>query len=510
MKTILLHLLATAPVLGLGGFALAASAPTDIGDRRELFVDNQLVERLSGQAVWQLHHPVPQEIAITHDAPWEGNFSGYHSVFKDGDLYRMYYRGWQVTALADRLDLSAVRNLCYAESDDGIHWRKPELGLFEFGGSKANNIVVPSGEFKGVNVRVEASAVFRDENPKAAPEARYKTLLNGPKSSKSLLAFQSPDGIHWSPMQIAPVMTGDGFDSQNLAFWDALRGEYRAYWRPKGGETKGTQRGIRTATSPDFLHWNNEADLGFADSPPEHLYTNVIKPYHRAPQILLGFPVRYVDRGWSDSMRALPQLENREWRARENQRYGTAVTETLIMASRDGVAFKRWNEAFLRPGIERPGTWNYGQQSMAWHLVETKSALAGAPDELSLYALEDYWTGKGSALRRYTLRLDGFVSVSAPMSGGELITKPIRFKGRRLELNFSTSAAGGVRVEIQDATGNPLPGFALADCPAIFGNALERPVTWSQGPDVGALAGRTVRLRLALNDAEVYAFQFRE
>jgi hypothetical protein len=320
----------------------------------------------------------------------------------------------------------------------------------------------------------------------------------------------TPDGIHWSPMQIAPIMTGDGFDSQNLAFWDALRGEYRAYWRPKSGETKGTQRGIRTATSPDFLHWNNEADLGFADSPPEHLYTNVIKPYYRAPQILLGFPVRYVDRGWSDSMRALPQLANREWRARENQRYGTAVTETLIMASRDGVAFMRCNEAFLRPRIERPGTWNCGQQFMAWHLVETKSALAGAPDELSLYALEDYWTGKGSALRRYTLRLDGFVSVSAPMSGGELITKPIRFKGRRLELNFSTSAAGGVRVEIQDATGNPLPGFALADCPAIFGDAIERPVTWSQGPDVGALAGRTVRLRLVLNDAEVYAFQFRE
>ncbi len=66
-------------------------------------------------------------------------------------------------------------------------------------------------------------------------------------------------------------------------------------------------------------------------------------------------------------------------------------------------------------------------------------------DELSLYAVEDAWTGKGSALRRYTLRLDGFVSVSAPMSGGELITKPIRFKGRRLELNFSTSAAGGKR-----------------------------------------------------------------
>jgi len=512
MKTSLFRIISTAPVLSLCAFALAAEAPTDIGDRRELFVDGQLVEQLSGQAKLQLHHPEPQEIVLTHDEPWEGSLSVFHSVFKDGDLYRMYYRGWQVTSLADRLDVSAVRNLCYAESHDGIHWRKPELGLFEFDGSKANNIVLPSGAFKGVNVKVEATAVFWDENPQAAPEGRYKTLLNGGNITgpKSLLAFQSPDGIHWTPMQDAPVMAGDAYDSQNLAFWDTARGEYRAYWRPQNGEAKGAVRGIRTATSPDFIHWNNAADLEYVDSPPEHLYTNVIKPYHRAPQILLGFPSRYVDRGWSESTRALPEREHRELRARGSQRYGTAVSDTLIMASRDGVAFKRWNEAFLRPGIERPGTWNYGQQMMAWQLVETKSALAGAPNELSLYVLEDNWTGTSNALRRYTLRLDGFVSVSAPVSGGELITKPIRFKGRRLELNFSTSAAGSVRVEIQDANGKPLPGFTLADCPAIFGDAIERSVTWSQGTDVGALAGQPVRLRFVLNDADVYAFQFKE
>ena len=74
-------------------------------------------------------------------------------------------------------------------------------------------------------------------------------------------------------------------------------------------------------------------------------------------------------------MRALPELEHREWRAKASQRYGTAITDGLFMASRDGVTFKRWNEAFLRPGIEREGTWNYGQQYLAWHLVETRSAL---------------------------------------------------------------------------------------------------------------------------------------
>ena len=69
------------------------------------------------------------------------------------------------------------------------------------------------------------------------------------------------------------------------------------------------------------------------------------------------------------------------------------------------------NEAFLRPGIERPGSWQYGAQYIGWHVVETKSALPGAPNELSLYATESYWHGTGSALRRYTLRLDGFVSI---------------------------------------------------------------------------------------------------
>jgi hypothetical protein len=178
------------------------------------------------------------------------------------------------------------------------------------------------------------------------------------------------------------------------------------------------------------------------------------------------------------------------------------------MISRDGVNFKRWNEAFLPPGIEREGTWNYGHQYIGWHVVETKSSLEGAPNELSLYAVESYWTGDSSALRRYTLRMDGFVSVKAPMSGGELLTRPFTFAGRTLALNFATSAAGGVRVEIQDAAGRPVPGFSLEDCPVIFGDALDRVVTWQGGNDVSRLAGQPVRLRFVLQDADLYALQF--
>jgi hypothetical protein len=359
-------------------------------------------------------------------------------------------------------------------------------------------------------------AVFKDENPAAPPEARYKAIVRS-NSPKGLLALQSPDGLRWSPMADVPVITDGAFDSQNLAFWDAQAGLYRAYWRyftegttdEKNWKPSGL-RAIRMATSKDFITWENQQDLRYVDSPGEALYTNQVKPYHRAPHLLLGFPTRYLERGWSESMRSLPEREHREWRSKASDRYGMAITEGLFMSSRDGVIFKRWSEAFLPPGIERPGTWNYGHQYIAWHPVETQSSMEGAPNELSLYATESYWTGKSSELRRYTLRLDGFVSIHAPMSGGELFTKPIIFTGKALTMNFATSAAGGVKVEIQDAKGKPIPGFTLSDCEEHFGDALERTVVWKGGADVSSLAGKAVRLRFTLKGADLYAIRFLE
>ena len=499
--------------------ALAASAcaqPIDIGSHRELFVDDHLIGNLSGQATQRLHQPQIQEIVMTHDAPWEGSGSGYHSIFRDGDLYRMYYKSWQLTVTPEGRVNTSEHPLfcCYAESDDGIHWRKPELGLHEFNGSKANNIVIPHEMMGKVKPDGGHPAVFKDENPDASPDARYKAIVRS-DSTKGLLALKSADGLRWSPMADKPVITDGAFDSQNLAFWDAHSRLYRAYWRYfTGGVTDeknwkpSGDRAIRTATSKDFIQWENQQNLSYVDSPSEQLYTNQVKPYHRAPHLLIGFPTRYVEREWSESMRQLPERENREWRAKASQRYGTAITEGLLMASRDGVRFKRWNEAFLPPGIEREGTWNYGHQYAAWHVVETKSALEGAPNELSFYTTESYWTGKSSALRRYTLRLDGFVSIRAPMAGGELITKPMTFTGSRLSLNFATSAAGSLRVEIQDDSGKPLPGFALADSESHLGDTIERHATWKGGQDVGALAGKAVRLRFVLRDADLYSLRF--
>ena len=427
----------------------------------------------------------------------------------------MYYKAWHLEVSQGKVDTSRhPLSCCYAESKDGIHWTKPKLGLHEFEGSTDNNIVIASGDYGDLKADAGHPAVFKDENPNAPAEAKYTAIIRS-SGKRGLLVFQSPDGIHWQPLSQTPILGGLGaFDSQNLAFWDPILGKYRAYWRAfsEGTITEkdwkpGGFRIIRTATSDDLVEWNPHSDLLYDDSPAEHLYTNQVKPYHRAPHLLIGFPTRYVERGASDQMADLPDPVERELRASSTPRYGYAITEGLLMASRDGVHFKRWNEAFLRPGIERPGTWHYGQQYIGWHAVETASDLPGAPNELSLYATESYWHGKGSALRRFTLRLDGFVSAHGDWKGGELITKPIVLEGKQLSLNFSTSAAGSVRVEIQNPDDTAIPGFSLDDCPDHFGDSVDKTVRWKSGAGISSISGKPVKLRFVLKDADLYSYQ---
>lgn len=487
----------------------------DIGTRRQLFVDDFLLDFMSEGAKLQLHHPEAKELSVLFDKPWEGNACDFACVFQDGGIYRMYYGALQYNIEGKKItDDSHPYFLCYIESKDGIHWYRPELGIIEFQGSKANNIILDDRNVGAASPFPVAGAMFKDDNPHVSPDARYKSMIRNysPKRSvpDGLLPMKSPDGIHWTLMSETPVITEGAFDSQNLAFWDAEHEEYRAYWRYK---INSSIREIRTASSKDFLHWTNVEDLHYIDSPLEELYTNVVLPYYRAPQILIGLPVRYCDRGMSPMIKELPNPKNRGLRSVADLRFGTAITESLLMSSRDGVLFKRWEEAFLRPGIERPGTWNYGQQFIAWSMVETKSALEGAPNELSFYAMEGTWGTipgypKANGLRRHTLRLDGFVSVNAPLKGGEIITRPIIFKGDNLYLNYSTSAAGSIQVEIQDIEKRPIPGFTFSDCPEIFGDTVNRQISWKDAKDLSRLSGQEIRLHFLIKDADLYSFNF--
>jgi hypothetical protein len=289
--------------LGQAGAQEGGTDVRTIGSQRELFADSGLIAGMAGGARLRLHHPLPREVALVCDAPWEGNGCLYVTVMQDGDRYRMYYRGgnYRITPT----EYTGVHPLvyCYAESADGIHWTKPELGLVEYEGSKRNNIILVDS--RGTH----SFAPFRDPKPAAPPEARYKALANG-DGEHGLYAFQSADAIHWSLMAEKPVITKGAFDSQNLAFWDTIRQEYRAYFRDfRDG------RDIKTCTSRDFLNWSEPAWIEYTPERGGELYTNQIGPYHRAPQVFLGFPTRYLDRGWTESHNHLPQLEYRRVRS---------------------------------------------------------------------------------------------------------------------------------------------------------------------------------------------------
>jgi len=169
--------------------------PIDIGSRRELFVDDYLIDSMGGAVRLQLHRPIRREIVFKTDAPWEGNASVFNSVFQDGDIYRMYYRGGNY---APDGTVSGWPS-CYIESNDGIHWRRPELSTWK---SKPSNILHAGGAHE---------AVFMDTNPDCPPEQKYKMVeLQGNPNNDDRAALYwlgSPDGIHFSRISDEPFIS---------------------------------------------------------------------------------------------------------------------------------------------------------------------------------------------------------------------------------------------------------------------------------------------------------------
>lgn len=452
------------------------SGPVELDGRRELFVDDYLIDQLDGASL-ELQHPEPREVVLVHDKPWEGNTSAYHTVFHDGDRYRMYYRGGHYDEQTKKMAHGEV--YCYAESEDGIHWTRPDLGLHEYDGSKQNNIVI-------VGKGAHNFAPFHDANPEAADDAQYKAVGGG---RSGLLPFRSADAVDWSLIQDQPVITDGAFDSLNIAFWDAYRKKYVSFFR----DFRDGVRDIKTCTSDDFIHWTDPTWLSYEGAPTQHLYTNAITPYPRAPHIYVGFPKRFMPT-----------------RNPENHP-GGGVSDCGFMTSRDGQNFYRWNDALIRPG-RHPDRWVNRNNLAAWGLVVTEPDVPGGQQELSIYVTEGYYRGRGVRLRRYTFRLDGFVSVHAPADGGEMITKPLQLAADiehpELRLNAATSAFGSVRCELQDADGKPIPGFELEKCNEFFGDKLDAKITWAEGADWSQLAGKPFRIRMVLSDADVYAIEW--
>lgn len=445
-------LLFLSPIL-IAGWAAQADDPIDIGNRLELFVDDYLIAEIDGDVSQQVQQPEPQEVVFVTDEPWEGNTSGYYTLFRDGDLYRMIYRGWQHDP-QQKAEHGEVT--CYAESRDGVNWTKPKLGLFAFEGSKQNNII-------WLGPGTHNFTAMRDDNPGAANHARYKAFGGG---GGGLLPFRSPDCIHWELIQDQPVITNGAFDSQNLVFWDSDRQEYRAYWRYFGDGV----RAIRTAVSTDFLHWENEADLRYSPgTPDEHLYTNAIQKYFRAPHLFIGFPTRFEPR--------------------------SQQVEPVFMCSRDGVMFRRYAEPVIPRTAPRDRNHNRSNY-MAWGMFQ----LPGKPHEISVYGTENYYEPSPGRLRRFTYRVDGFVALRGGATGGTVTTQPLTIEGNELRLNHVVREGGRLVVEVLDAQGEP-----LGKSQPLSGDEIDAVVSWEQKP---SLADQPIRLRFEIENADLYSLRF--
>jgi hypothetical protein len=482
-----------AAALSLTAAEEAGSASTvDIGSRLELFVDDFLIDRMEGVRM-KLHEPRSMGTVMVFDQPWEGVTSAYVTVFWDGSIFRMYYRGHSDPSYTIKEGVSSDEYVapehpavtCYAESKDGITWTRPNLGLYEFNGSKENNIV-------WTGIGAQTFSPFLDGNPKAPAVERYKAVASSNKDWDTgkpvLLGFVSPDGKHWRQQKDNPLITDGAFDSLNVAFWDAEREQYTAIYR----DFDHGVRSIKYSSSSDFVTWTRGQWADFGDAPPTHLYTNATAPYRRAPHIYIALPRRFLPwKTYFPEMKAVTP----------------GVSDVVFMSTRDGVHWNRFEEAYLRPGLHERN-WAHRANTPAKGIVQN------SPEEMSIYVERDY-TFPSNRLERLTLRTDGFVSVNAGYPGGEFVTKPLLFAGLELLLNYSTSGNGSIRIEIQDAAGYPIPGFLLEDSPVIFGDRIDEPVIWkhpkgrTDTSPLKRLAGKAVRLRFVMRDADIYSLQFK-
>ena len=490
------------------GPALAGDAEVvDIGSRREMFVDRFLVDRMEGTRL-KLHTPRDAGKAFALDKPWEG-FGGYPTVIYNGEKYQMFYRGKTGMTNAGNPD----ETTCYAESVDGIHWTKPNLGLFEVHGTRENNVILDNS-FAPV---CSNFGPFIDTRPGVPADQRYKALggtfpisWRKEPDSDGVLALVSPDGIRWEYLQEEPVIPSSLHPAKNCdtaqpsVFWSEPEQRYVCYlrlWKNFGKEKlrpgfTGDTRWIGRTTSPDFIHWEPIELMEYTpDVWPDQLYLANTFAYDRAPHIYLAITARL-----SDYRKVLTPEQGRALGIPKDCWKDTS--DTVFMTSRGGMRYDRpFMSSYIRPG-PGPENWVTRCSFPARGVVQT------GPEELSIY-IERNKIQPTVHMRRYTIRLDGFASVHAPYQGGEMVTRLLKFKGRELVINFATSASGSIRCEIQDAEGKPIPGFALSACNEIGGDEIERTVLWTGGADVGGLAGRPVRLRFAMKDADLFALRLK-
>ena len=486
----------------------ATATPIDIGDRRQLFIDDALIDPSRTQNVTRRLNP-PHKIqrVLTPQQPWEAlGFVFYCGVIDDGGAAKLYHHSY---------DREKKKHSMLATSTDGLNWERPKLGLKDYEGSTANNLLPLTS--------VEAT-VFLD--PHSPPEKRYRMVHTRgfPDPAKAgVCVASSADGLRWNeaPDRCLPFIP----DSQPSAFWDERIGKYVIYlraWNPIRAVARVEVADLESAWPYDAsvppLHvWGKDKIPTFSrelptalaydehDQPYLQPYTSEAMPYPGSPDVYFAFPADFQN------------YKAPEWKSRAlTSNDGTF--DIGFAVSRDGIAWTRWREPYLPTGLYddldlrlvsmgfgmvRRGPWLH-QYFVGWPYTH------GRPEVWERDpATREAWYGKDlGGIYCATQRVDGFLSMDASNDGGTLTTKPIAFQGERLRLNIHTTGGGSARVALLDELGNALPGFAVEDCEVIQDDAIDYEVRWRNAPDLRAHAGRQVRVQVTMRNAKLYALQF--
>ena len=456
--------------------------PIKLESKRELFVDDHLIESLSNA---ELRLGVPRNEGPVHkfDKSWEGPFCGYSTVIKDENRYLLYYRGLPKSGK----DGSPDETTCVILSNDGIHWERPKLKLYLNEKYPQNNIILANSAPVTHNF-----SPFLDTKSNVEKEHRFKALGGTEKSG--LIAYSSADGIHWNKLKSKAVFTQGVFDSQNVSFWSDSENCYICYFRTWTG---GGYRGYRTVsrtTSKDFIEWTDPVKMTFGNTPNEHLYTNQTHSYYRAPHIYIGIAARFMP-----GRKVLTDKEAKLLGV--NPTYFNDCSDMVVISSRGGSTYQRtFMESFVRPSI---GLENWVSRSNypALNIVQTSST------EMSFYVNQNY-AQPTSNIHRYSMRIDGISSIHADYKGGKLLTKPFIFKGKELEMNYSTSAAGGIKTAILNKDNKPYDGFEMNNSIESIGNYINGKVRWKNSKDLSSIEGKVVKLKISIKDANLYSLRF--
>ncbi|HEX4146222.1 MAG TPA: hypothetical protein VHY91_22160 [Pirellulales bacterium] len=466
--------------------AAAKDSVREIGSDQILFVDNEFVA--DSTAVRLKLHPARKtgEPILVAEHPWESAELNWFSVLEHGGKFRMWYECYDVAGWSTDGKAADDTSFCYAESTDGVHWTKPKLGLFEYQGSKENNILFRQIGAGDARSRVHGAAVFVD--PHAPADQRFKAVSQGIFRNTGaepyrIAGMTSPDGLVWTryPEPICPLFA----DSQYSGFWDQRLRQYVIY-----GRVGGRGRAIGRAVSDRFDRFDplsltlqtDEADPADSD-----LYNPACMKLSAAGGVYVMCPSLY--------------------------QHKPDTLDIRLAVSRDGV---RWTwpdrETALIP-LGKPGESDGGSLYMA------NGCLAVGDELWFYYSASPLKHGEATlerltqpanrrTFRRAVIARDRLVSATAAAEAGSFTTQALKFSGARLRVNASVRPRGMLRIGLLDEQGRPISGRRPEDCRTVTGDHLQTIVEWADNPDVSSWAAKPIKLQFELKDADVFGFQF--